>query len=150
MKRLTLITLITVAVTTVFFSGCTLTKHAMREPNTRVEFNKSDFELSEQVTANASTTKIFCIDWERLFYKETGTIDGTHQLITLANIPVVGNVVSDNTANYALYELMKKYKGYDVVFYPQYETYIEKPIGLGFIYKKINVTTTARLGKLKQ
>jgi hypothetical protein len=41
--------------------------------------------------------------------------------------------------------------GYDVIFYPQYETKISKPaLGLGFIVKITKVKTTARLGKLKE
>jgi hypothetical protein len=58
--------------------------------------------------------------------------------------------VVDKTANYALYELMQKNPGWDVVFYPQFETKIEKPVlGIGFIYKTSTVTTTARLAKIK-
>ena len=45
---------------------------------------------------------------------------------------------------------MEKNPNYDVVFYPQYETTVKKPIlGLGFLTKVTTVKTTARLGKLK-
>jgi len=133
------------------FSSCTSTNHSMREPNARVEFVKSDFELSSQVSAEATSTKIIGIDWERLFKSETGTVEGgTIELISVANIPVIGNVLTDKTANYALYNLMEKNPNYDVVFYPQYETTVKKPIlGLGFLTKVTTVKTTARLGKLK-
>jgi len=58
--------------------------------------------------------------------------------------------MSNRTANYSLYELMYQNPGYDVVFYPQYETVKNKPfLGLGFLYNKTTVRTTARLGKLK-
>jgi hypothetical protein len=40
--------------------------------------------------------------------------------------------------------------GYDVIFYPQYETIISKPLLLGCIVKITKVKTTARLGKLKE
>ena len=44
---------------------------------------------------------------------------------------------------------MSQNKGYDVVFYPQYETKVQKPaLGIGFITKITTVKTTARLGKL--
>jgi hypothetical protein len=120
----------------------------MREPNVRVQLEKSDFTLSGQVSAEASTTKILSIDFNRLFNKKTGTIEGS-QTISLASIPVVGTVLGDKTANYALYDLMNANSGYDVIFYPQYETRISRPfLGLGFIYKKITVKATARLGKL--
>jgi len=131
------------------FSSCTSLNHSMREPNTRVNLNKADFTLSEQVSAEATSTKIIGIDWSRLFMKKTGTIEGGSGVISIASIPVVGTLVTDKTANYALYELMINNPGYDVVFYPQYETKVVRPIGLGFIYKITTVKSTARLGKLK-
>jgi hypothetical protein len=132
-------------------SSCTTLHHTMREPNVRVELERDDFTLSEQVSATASSTKILGIDFMRLFTKKTGAIEGGGLAnISLASVPVIGNLVTDRTANYALYELMKNNPGYDVVFYPQYATKIKRPVlGLGFIYKKTTVQTTARLGKLK-
>jgi hypothetical protein len=129
-------------------ASCATMNKSMREPNVRVQLEKSDFTLSGQVSAEASTTKILSIDFNRLFNKKTGTIEGS-QTISLASIPVVGTVLGDRTANYALYDLMNANSGYDVIFYPQYETRISRPfLGLGFIYKKITVKATARLGKL--
>lgn len=131
-------------------SSCTTLNHSMREPNTRVNLNKSDFTLSDQVTAEATSTKIIGIDFARLFTEKTGVVQGGGAAaISLASIPVVGNVVADKTANYSLYELMNNNPGYDVVFYPQYETKVLKPIlGIGFLTKITTVKTTARLGKL--
>lgn len=132
------------------FASCTTLNHSMREPNTRVNFTKSDFTLSEQVSAEDKTVKILGIDFERLFKKETGVVDNGASSISLANMPVIGNVLYDKTSNYALYNLMFTNPGYDVIFYPQYETKISKPVlGLGFIVKITKVKTTARLGKLK-
>jgi hypothetical protein len=45
---------------------------------------------------------------------------------------------------------MENNKGYDVVFYPQYEVTVRRPIGLGFIYKVTTVKATTRLGKLNK
>ena len=133
------------------FASCTTLNHSMREPNTRVNFTKSDFTLSEQVSAEDKTVKILGIDFERLFKKETGVVDNGASSISLANMPVVGTVLYDKTSNYALYNLMFTNPGYDVIFYPQYETKISKPVlGLGFIVKITKVKTTARLGKLKE
>jgi hypothetical protein len=134
------------------FASCTTLNQNMREPNTKVLLNKSDFELAEQVTAEAKSITFISIDWKRLFLQETGTIDkdGSNQ-INAASIPVIGNIISDRTANYALYNLMNENPGYDVVFYPQYKTKTIRPIlGLGFLLKTTTVETTARLGKLKQ
>ncbi len=133
----------------VFFQSCTTTNRTMREPNVLVELQKDDFTLSQQVTAQATTTRYLGIDFERLFTKNTGEVEGLSTLISMASIPVVGNVLVDKTANYALFELMNANPGYDVVFYPQYEVVVSKPIfGIGILNKVTTVKTTARLAKL--
>jgi len=137
---------------TVFFlfTGCTAVNKTMREPNVRLELELDDFILSEQVSAEATSTKIVGIDWQRIFKQETGyTQGGGSMMINLASIPVVGNYVIDQTANYALYEMMMANPNYDVVIYPQFETTVERPLlGIGFILKTTTVKATARLGKL--
>jgi len=155
MKTFNLKTLAIVALLAASISSCTTINKSMREPNNRVQFTKSDFTLSEQLTAEANTTKILGIDFARLFTKKTGTIEGTGgaaSLISLASLPVVGGFVSgDKTVNYSLYEMMNANPGYDVVFYPTYEIKVVKPIiGLGFILKITHVKSTARLGKLNK
>jgi hypothetical protein len=130
------------------FSSCSSLSKTVREPNVRVELNKNDFALSGQVSGEATSTTIFGIDFERLFSKKTAEVDGAAPLISVASIPVVGEVLGDRTANYALYEMMTKNEGYDVVFYPTYEKKVVRPIGLG-IYKITTVKATGRLGKLK-
>ena len=133
------------------FSSCTTLNHSMKAPNTLVNLEKSDFSLSEQLTAEATSTKIFGIDFARIFKSKTGVVEGAGGAgsISLASIPVIGNFVGDKTANYSLYNLMEANPGYDVVFYPQYETRVIKPVlGIGFITKITTVKTTARLGKL--
>lgn len=132
-------------------AGCTATNKSMREPNTRLELELDDFEISEQVTGEATSTKIIGIDWQRLTNQTTGTVAGGSSLfISIANIPVMGNFVYDMTSNYALYEMMVANPDYDVVLYPQFETVVERPIlGIGFFKKTTTVKATARLGKLK-
>jgi len=143
--------IILLGVMTITISSCTTLHRTIREPNAKVEFNKADFALSNQVTAEAVTIKVLGIDWARLFTKRTGSVEGGGSSISFASIPVIGNVVSDKTANYALYELMKNNPDYDVVFYPQYETTVFKPaLGIGFLTKITTVKTTARLGKLRE
>lgn len=134
------------------FSNCTTYTHGMREPNTRLNLNKSDFSLSDQVSAKAKSVTVLGIDWRRFFTKKTGSIDADgSSSISWASIPVIGNIVGDRTANYSLYEMMNANPGYDVVFYPQYETKVLKPaLGIGFLVRITNVKTTARLGKLNK
>ncbi len=142
--------MLTVVALVAAFSSCSTYNHSMREPNTRVNLTKSDFTLSEQVSAEATSNKIVGIDWSRLFIKKTGEVQGGGSVnISFASIPVIGSLTTDKTANYALYDLMTANPGYDVVFYPQYETTVVKPIlGIGMIYKTTTVKTTARLGKM--
>jgi hypothetical protein len=143
--------LVMIAASLTALSSCTTLNNTMKEPNTRVNLNKSDFSLSEQVVGEATSVKVLGIDWGRIFMKKTGTIEGGATAISLATIPVVGNMLTDKTANYALYEMMTANPGYDVVFYPQYETKVFKPVlGIGIITKITTVKTKARLGKLNK
>jgi hypothetical protein len=148
--------LVLLAGVVMFAASCTNINRSMREPNTRLNLEKKDFTLSDQVTGEATSTKILGIDFARLFLKEGGNtqndnaIGGALLPINLASIPVIGGFIYDATAGYALYDMMKKNPGYDVVLYPQFETTVKRPIGLGFIFKITTVKTTARLGKLNK
>lgn len=138
------------AIVTVLISSCTTTSKVMREPNVRVNLEKADFILSDQVTAEATQRMIIGIDWSRLFHTESGVVEKSHPVtINFAAIPVVGTAVLNPTANFALYNLMQENPGYDVVYYPQYETVHKKPLGFGVIVRTTTVKVTARLGKLK-
>jgi hypothetical protein len=139
---------VVVALTT--FSSCYTVNKTMREPFARVELEKDDFTLSDQVTAEAYSRTIFGIDFKRLRKRNTGEIQSSSFNINLANIPVVGNVITNKTANFALYELMNSNPGYDVVFYPQYETSVKRPVWIGFFCRKTTVKVTARLAKLNK
>ncbi|MCB0736917.1 MAG: hypothetical protein KDC92_05335 [Bacteroidetes bacterium] len=133
----------------VSLASCSLTMRSMKSPNTRVELELSDFELSDQVSAEATSTRILSIDFERLFNAQTASVEADGGMpISAASIPVFGDFVMDPTKGYALYELMNANPGYDVVFYPQFETKIKRPIGLPLI-TITEVKVTARLGKLK-
>lgn len=135
----------------VLFGSCTSIHQASKDSNAHVNFEKSDFQYSEKVTADAVTVKIIGIDWARIFSSKSGSIDnGAPIMPSPASLPIVGGLITDNTQGYALYELFKANPGYDAVFYPNYKTSITKPfLGLGFILKVTKVEATARLGKLK-
>jgi hypothetical protein len=154
MKKFNFKALALIALLAASISSCTTINKSMREPNNRVQFTKSDFTLSDQVTGEATTTRILGIDFARLFMKKTGVVESSGSvasLINLASIPVVGGFISgDKTVNYSLYEMMNANPGYDVVFYPTYEIKIVRPIGIGFLYSKTIVKSTARLGKLNK
>ena len=144
MKKFTLILVASVAM---ILTSCNVYTHSMREPNVRVDLTSADFELSEQFTAEAEVTKIFGVDWTRLFGdKEMGTAESVNAVA----IPVVGNLMVDKAASYAMYTLMKEHPGYDVVVYPQVEKHKNAPLLGTDIYSTTTVKVTARLGKLKK
>ena len=119
----------------------------MREPNAYVEYHAEDFDLSEQVTGEATVVRVLGIDWQHLF--GTKEIGATPSFGTI--IPYIGvNFTIPSGANYALYNLMQKNPGYDVVVYPQVESHRHAPVLGTDIYSKTTYKVTARLGKLKK
>ena len=118
MKKFRLVLVCAIAV--LFFGSCHTYTHSMKGPNANVEYHAEDFNLSEQVTGEATVVRVIGIDW----------------------LP--------NGANYALYNLMKKNPGYDIVIYPQVEAHRHAPVLGTDIYSKTTYKVTARLGKLKK
>ncbi len=47
---------------------------SIKESAIQIDFNRNDFELTEQISENATQVKVFGIDWKRLFHKETGSL----------------------------------------------------------------------------
>jgi hypothetical protein len=135
MKKLTFLL---ICVAGLFLASCNSYRHSMREPNARVEYHAEDFTLSDQVSGEATVTRILCVDWEHLF-------GGTK----IGSTSVIGDIVPSG-ANYALYEMMQKAKGYDVVIYPQVEVHRNAPILGTDLYSKTTYKVTARMGKLKK
>lgn len=149
-----------------FLSSCSISNRTMKTPNYHIEFYKSDFEYSKQVEAEATSVRVFGIDWKRLFKWESGEIESdrfksepaqseiTTNFVTdnivgalTAVVPVIGDFGKGKVSSYALYNLMQQNPGYDVVIYPQYET---KKFIVPLFYSKRTVKVTARLGRIKQ
>lgn len=145
MKRFRL--LLVCAIACMFLGSCHTYRHSMREPNAYVEYHAEDFDLSEQVTGEATVVRVLGIDWQHLF--GTKEIGATPSFGTI--IPYIGvNFTIPSGANYALYNLMQKSPGYDVVVYPQVESHRHAPVLGTDIYSKTTYKVTARLGKLKK
>lgn len=143
MKKFRIVLLCGIAM--LFMASCNTYTHNMREPNAYVELYSGDFDLSGAVTGEATVTKVIGIDWIHLFGTEE--IGSTPDFGT--TIPVIGTIVPTG-ANYALYDMMKKNPGYDVVIYPQVEAHRNAPILGTDLYSKTTYKVTARLGKLKK
>lgn len=136
MKKLTLLL---VCLAGLFLCSCNHYRYSMREPNAYVEYHAEDFVLSDQVSGEATVVRVIGIDWQHLF-------GGTK----MGSTPVVGvPVIGEKGANYALYEMMRSVKGYDVVVYPQVEVHRYAPVLGTDIYSKTTYKVTARMGKLK-
>ena len=134
MKRLLPILLLTV----VLASSCSTTFRTMREPNVLFELTGRDYVLSDDaVTGEASVLYVFGIDWKRLF---------SHTDRAEFDAPIVGlEKIIKGAEQYAIYDLMEKNPGYDFVMYPQVtKSYKQFPL----IYRRVNVTVKARMGKL--
>ena len=131
----------------VAFTSCTLNSKMMREPSAIMEWKKDDFQYSGQVTGEATVVKIIGIDFKRLFKKEVGTSTGG---VASASIPIIGPLLEkflgDKSVGYAMYDLMDKNQGYDVVFYPSVEV---KKTGIPILFTTTKVKVTARLAKIK-
>ena len=126
-------------------ASCNVYRHNVKEAQAYVQYHAADFDLSGQVTGEATVVRVIGIDWEHLFGdKESAT---TPDFGTM--IPVIGTRI-ENGANYALFNMMKKNPGYDVVIYPQVEAHRHAPILGTDIYSKTTYKVTARLGKLKK
>ena len=143
MKKFRLVLVCAIAV--LFMASCNTYHHSMKEPNAYVELYANDFDLSEPVTGEATVVRVIGIDWQHLF--GTKEIGETPSFGTV--IPYIGSVIPTG-ANYALYNLMQKNPGYDVVVYPQVESHRHAPVLGTDIYSKTTYKVTARLGKLKK
>lgn len=135
MKKLSILLALTASL---FMFSCNTYRHSMREPNAVVKFQSEDFTLSDQVTGEATITRILGVDWEHLFGSKK-----------IASTSVIGDLIPSG-ANYALYDMMQKNKGFDVVIYPQVEVSRHAPILGTSLYSKTTYKVTARMGKLKK
>ena len=143
MKKFRLLLICGVAL--MFMASCKTYTHSMKSPNAFVEYHAADFDLSAPVTGEATVVRVLGIDWQRLFGTEE--IGVTPSIGTV--VPYIGLTIPSG-ANYALYNLMQKNPGYDVVIYPQVESYRHAPILGTDLYSKTTYKVTARLGKLKK
>jgi hypothetical protein len=132
-----------IAVSAAFaFTACTVNSRSLKTPNHHLEFKKEDFEFSKQLTGEATQVKILMIDFARIFQKDLGEFEEGGQL----NIPIIGGLIAKQVNMLALYNVIKDNPGYDVAFFPQYET---SKTGIPILFTTTKVKVTVRLGKLK-
>jgi len=136
-------------------TSCSTINRSMREPETRIEFKKSDFTYSNRVSGEATQVKVIGIDWNRIFKSNSGVFKSPRNAsITNLNlnlfsfIPIVGGPQDlEMVQGYAISDLIEKNPDYDVVFYPTFES---KTFRVLYFYKKTTVKVNARLAKLSE
>lgn len=120
------------------FTSCISNKAALNTLNARVNFEKSDFELTEIKTSKASSVRFLYIDWVAIFSKKYGSFSSS----IVSTVPF-----TDKTANKAIGKMIEENPGYNVVFYPTTKTETTNILG---IIKYTNATVSAQLGRLKR
>lgn len=142
------------ATMSLYLMGCSSAYKSVYAPANFVQFKKEDFEYSNQVSGEASETKILGIDWARLFNTNGGNIGGYSSAAgsVISSVPIIGNVLDPALAatrvnGYAVFNIIKDNPGYDAVFYPQYD-YTSK--SFLFFYKTSKTKVTTRLAKIKK
>ena len=137
--------LLSIFIVALVLSSCTTMNKTIKQPFSAVDIKMSDFSLSKQQSAKATSVTIFGIDFERLFVKKMGS-DGS----LATSIPIVGQYLSDPTTSYAMYELLANDSGADFIFYPRNEKKTTCPvIGICLLTKITTVTVNARTGTFK-
>lgn len=146
----------------------------MREANYQLWLHHEDLELSERITGTASQNKFLGIDWQRTFGKKkfeyggfgdlpnepfNSSINGTAsgngisakgldniQTIFSATLNgIIGITSASRVEQMAMFDLIRKNPGYDIVMFPSFETHKK-----WFVFgSKTEVICTAKLGKLK-
>ena len=128
----------------IFVSSCTTIHKTTKQPFSSIELEYSDFDLSEQQSAEATSVTILGIDFARLFLKKTGSYSRA------TSIPILGQYLSDFTTSYAMYNLLDRNDGADFIFYPQVEKKTTCPVlGICIINKITDVEVKAKLGTFK-
>lgn len=150
-----------------FLSSCTVSRNSMREANYQLWLHHEDLEFSSQVTGEAKQTKVLLVDWNRVFGRQwefgqfgnlpndpfspqlNGNVSGVGTTESAAINFVVNGIIGINNVSrveqMAMYDLMRKNPGYDMIIFPQFEARRKWFI----IGSKTNVMVKARLARLK-
>jgi hypothetical protein len=129
-------------VVALLLTGCVSSTHSMKSPDNYVEFYRGDFDYSEQVSGEATSVKIFGVDWARLFNRNQGEFGDKGTV----DIPIIGGINGNRVNTYAVYNMIKDNPGYDVVLFPQFETKKDWKV----IMSTTTVKVSARLGRIKK
>ena len=163
MKR----TIITFVALATMASSCTVSRNSMREANYQLWLHHEDLELSEQVVGEANQTKVLMVDWKRLFggnweFGQAGglpndpfspQLNGSVTGVAASQVEAVNFVINgiiglnnvSRVEQMAMFDLMRKNPGYDMIIFPQFAARRKWFI----VGSKTNVTVKARLARMK-
>ena len=137
--------LILLFVSIAFFCSCSTSQFGTKNETTFVELNKSDLELSERKSAEASEVRVLGINFSGIFNRESANFDADGYALR-NRVPIIGSSFSiTRVQNNALYNLIKTDEDYDFIMYPRFTERTKKVL---FFYKKTETKASARLGKL--
>lgn len=162
---------LTLVVLSILFTSCKISRNSMREANYQLWLHHEDLDLSERITGSANQSKLLGIDFQRAFGKKkfeyggfgnlpsdpTGSnvngsvgagsiLNGDNALpINIFLNGVIGISSVSRVEQMAMYDLIRKNPGYDIVMFPVFQTH-KKWYVFG---SKTEVVCTAKLGKLK-
>ena len=168
MKKKLLVLIVAVA----SLSSCQVNRRSMRESNYQIWLNKSDISYTDHVVGEANQTKVFGIDFERLFSRKfelgginnlpadpvggglgSGTVSSSSSIVNgvmntnivsaFSNVVGLGGNIS-RVEQFAIHDLIVKNPGYDLVMFPQFEVRRKWFI----IGSKTSVSVKARMAKI--
>ena len=139
--------LLSFCIISIAFSSCTTMKKSTKPMTANLDVTMSDFTLSNQQSASATSVTILGFDFERLFIKKTGSEGGALDI----ELPIIGKLLApDPTTSYAMYDLLENNDGADFIFYPQISTKTTCPvIGICLINRITTVEVKAKIGTFK-
>lgn len=170
--------LIYLTATMLLLGSCRVSDYAMRSPHYRIDFDGQDFDFSEQVTAEASSTRVLLIDWNRLFKWDGGSARSdrfgdnfdnkqhyggvgltsaidlgseatANPVLGLFSIPNIPVIGNNQKGRMSAYALYNLMRENPGYDFVIYPQFETERFYVPLFYSKRKVKVTARLGKIK-
>jgi hypothetical protein len=158
-------------------SSCRVSDYAMRSPHYRIDFRGDDFDFSEQVIAEASSTRVLMVDWNRLFKWDGGSArsdrfgdnfdnqqfyggvglstavdlagDAGNPALGLFSIPNIPVIGNNQKGRMSAYALYNLMRENPGYDFVIYPQFETERFYVPLFYSKRKVKVTARLGRIK-
>lgn len=117
------IIVMTVIAASFLFGACTSTSinsPGASKPDTKLNFNKADIKVGPAVTGEATHTKLFGINFARLFTSFKGNVDDGSS-VAASSIPVIGGLLAPAACTEATFNALQKAPEADFLMSPRVE-----------------------------